>query len=270
MKRTIFITITLLQIFSTSIIFSDENKFKNTLNLWIARSLEDVKRFIAEGNDINLQNGDGNTLLHGVIDFETAQLLILHGADVNAQNIVGNTPLHFATDPKIVELLILHGADVNAQNKYGRTPLHTLLNNKAKTELLISHGAQIDITDNHNYTPLDIVNNPDSEIALIFAGARPSKSEHVLQNPLVQKAMTYVAAFKNLKTAKNIYEKTTPKYQKLHNIFENYLNNVDPESLERILLNSRKKNPMKKLFTSDFIKKVQKNKNKDKDSAVYG
>ena len=57
---------------------------------------------------------------------EEVKKLIKKGADVNTKNQNGWTPLHLASWNrylKIVELLIKNGADVNAENKRDKTSL---------------------------------------------------------------------------------------------------------------------------------------------------
>ena len=84
------------------IIRSLKSKLKETLKKSLRKScqngdFEDVRRRLAEGENVNAKEGD-----------ET-------------------TPLHYASTNKIAELLIKNGAYLNAESKCG-TPLHSAIN----------------------------------------------------------------------------------------------------------------------------------------------
>jgi len=74
-----------------------------------------------------------NNLIHlycNKNDIENLKKLIDSGADVNAKNKDGDTPLHTATwkgNIEIVKLLIENGANLNIQDSNGKTPLHLML-----------------------------------------------------------------------------------------------------------------------------------------------
>ena len=97
--------------------------------------LEDVKKALDAGADINVCDSDGWSplhivCLHGYTDL--VRLLIEHGADVNARTTNGwvHTPLHIAcrySDIPIVRLLLEKGADVNARNKENKSPLDMVM-----------------------------------------------------------------------------------------------------------------------------------------------
>ena len=77
--------------------------------------LESVKKFVANGVDVNAKDKDGWTPLmvsvwHGNLDI--AKLLVENGADVNAQNNDGNTALdeYDIHDEEMKALLIANGA----------------------------------------------------------------------------------------------------------------------------------------------------------------
>ena len=93
-------------------------------------NIEDVKRLLADGANVNAKNDNGSTPLHNAVWIgrkEVAELLIANGADVNAkEDENGISPLHWAVKEghkEIIELLIDKGADVNAKSVLGRTPL---------------------------------------------------------------------------------------------------------------------------------------------------
>ena len=101
-------------------------------NLWGAArtgDLDGIKRYLAEGADINELSGQANlsplswATLTGKT--EAAKLLLKLGADVNVRQEDGGTPLHIAAflgRAELAELLIKEGADVNAKNRGGDTP----------------------------------------------------------------------------------------------------------------------------------------------------
>ena len=109
---------------------------KNIFNGTIHKACENgnikaVKRFLANGTDVNVKNDDGLTPLMeaaGWGEKEIAELLIAEGADVNAQ-CDGISPLHSSVwrgDKEITELLIAKGANVNSLNEDKGTPLDAL------------------------------------------------------------------------------------------------------------------------------------------------
>jgi len=69
-------------------------------------NIEEVKKAIAAGKDVNAEDDKGITALHSAAmmgHIEIADLLIAKGADVNAKDeITGWTPLHYAASKKIV------------------------------------------------------------------------------------------------------------------------------------------------------------------------
>ena len=107
-----------------------KNIFNKTLHkACVKGDIEAVKQFLGDGVDVNAEDENGWTPLHGAAWWghtETAKFLIGSGADVDAQDAAGNTPLHFSAErghKEIAELLIAKGANVNAIEAQGKTPL---------------------------------------------------------------------------------------------------------------------------------------------------
>ena len=92
------------------------------------------KPIFEPGMDPNAKDDIGKTLLPEAATsrrVEDARKLIEAGADVNARIIDNNTPLHNAAlnggsdgAPEMVQLLIDAGANVNVVGFQGKTPLH--------------------------------------------------------------------------------------------------------------------------------------------------
>ena len=148
---------------------------KNIFNGTIHKACENgnikaVKRFLADGTDVNVKNDDGLTPLINAAGFghkEIAELLIAEGADVNMKDDVGVSTLYWAVslgEKGTAELLIEKGADVNVQCD-GISPLHQAAygGNKEITELLIAKGANVNSLNEDKGTPLDALSSKELE-----------------------------------------------------------------------------------------------------------
>ncbi len=105
----------------------------NTLNRAIYREHPDlIKKFLAEGADVNQANDDGGTpLIYAAqhSDLSLIKTLVERGAKVNWTDKTGNSALGYLTSGKTykndaVSFLLGHGAEVNKANNAGITPLH--------------------------------------------------------------------------------------------------------------------------------------------------
>jgi ankyrin repeat protein len=95
-----------------------------------------VKGLLDRGASVNLQDGDGDTALHGAAqsgNVEITNLLLAKGADPNIQNKVGGTPLMWAAaygNDKVVGVLLQHHADATLKDGDGKTAKDWAIQNK--------------------------------------------------------------------------------------------------------------------------------------------
>jgi hypothetical protein len=99
-------------------------------------------------------------------NLEEVKKAINNGANINAKNNYGATPLHLACYNgylEIVECLVENKAEINAKNNDGYPPLH-LACDKGHLDIvkyLIKNGANINAKDNEGYTPCDMAKKDD-------------------------------------------------------------------------------------------------------------
>ena len=94
------------------------------------------------------------TLFDKDLTLEEAKKLIKNGADVNQQSTIGRTPLFDALNVEVAELFINLGANVNQKDNSGSTPLHKAYFTST-IKLLIKNGANINAKDNQGFFVLD-------------------------------------------------------------------------------------------------------------------
>ena len=157
---------------------------------WAANrgNLDEIKRLLDGGADVNQRTTGGQTALHLIsgggsipaepigffffavqklesrmVSFsvcaEIAEFLIARGADVNAKSRSGYTALHNAAqanNDEVAKILIANGAGVNAQDNFQRTPLHFAARMRGfeVAKLLIENGAEVNCQDDLSRTPL--------------------------------------------------------------------------------------------------------------------
>jgi ankyrin repeat protein len=124
--------------------------------------IEELKKCLQDGIDINSQADVGSTALHLAANSgrkDIVEFLISKGAQVDAKDVFDWTPLLYAASHNyedIADLLLAKGADVNAKDKWGYTLLYYAIGNEDKdmAKLLIAKGADVNAKDNMGYTPL--------------------------------------------------------------------------------------------------------------------
>ncbi|XP_036387198.1 protein phosphatase 1 regulatory inhibitor subunit 16B [Megalops cyprinoides] len=106
------------------------------------RMLGDIQTLIRDGEDVNLQDSQGATLLHiaaanGYV--QAAELLLEGGARMEQRDNDGWQPLHAAAcwgQVHVAELLVSHGASLNAKTFMDETPIDLCEDEEFRTMLL--------------------------------------------------------------------------------------------------------------------------------------
>ncbi len=204
MKKAI--AIVLLAMLVVTFLMATAQKAKEFINPVLYGDIDEVKRLIKAGVDVNEKFNDGAThditaLVLAVLlgRAEICKVLIDAGANVSIKSSRGMTLLHNVAIPggdykDVAELLIAKGLDVNAKIKYGEskdaTPLHVAAGkgNIKVAEVLIKNGAELDAkTSQHHHTPLHMAarygHNAVAEL-LIAKGADVNAKTKYGETPL--------------------------------------------------------------------------------------
>ncbi|MDH5680971.1 MAG: ankyrin repeat domain-containing protein, partial [Spirochaetota bacterium] len=157
--------------------------------------LQEVKRLIQKGADVNARDSHKDTALHSAAQggkLEVVKYLLKKGADVNAKNNNGTTPLHFAAEyghKNVVKWLLTSGADANAKNTGPETPLFLAVKKGHKdiARILLSKGAKIEEKMAYGGTALHLAaadNNHNAVTLLISLGAKINAKDENGRTPL--------------------------------------------------------------------------------------
>jgi lysophospholipase L1-like esterase len=125
-------------------------------------NVQEIKKAMAKGADVNCKDGNGNTPLNMVAKlsyYNIVKYFIEKGAEVNTRNNDHITPLHYGVEYnniKIVQLLLEKGANINARDSFNETPLHWAgwTGNIEAARLLLKYGANPYTPNNTDVTPL--------------------------------------------------------------------------------------------------------------------
>ena len=132
-------------------------------------NIEEVKRMMQSGIDLNYRNNNGNTALMYAIMYnrvEIARMLIDSGVDVNIRDNRDNTALIWTIlfdNIEISRMLINVGADINIPGDRGRSALIWAIQseNTKFAKLFINSGADLYIRDITGKTALDYISKID-------------------------------------------------------------------------------------------------------------
>ncbi len=150
-----------------------------------------VRKFIDQGNDVNIQDKHGKTPLHyaaGYGQLEVVQELVKNGADINAKDNLNTTPLHYAARDGhfnvVQELIATKKVDVNAQDENGYTPLHeAAINGKlGVVRVLIKKKADPNAKNNNGKTPLDLARENNKNDIIEFLTPKRTRREAYTSN----------------------------------------------------------------------------------------
>jgi len=142
------------------------DQYGRTQLWWAAKhgQLEEVKRLLAEGENPNQVDVDGEGPLHAAVRWghvDVVEVLLSSGAEVGAKAHYGMTPLQLAVEQVQVSValtLLRFRADANARDVFGKSALHDAVSrgDRQLVGLLLQHGADPGTADDNGTTPLHL------------------------------------------------------------------------------------------------------------------
>lgn len=172
--------------------------------------LDEIRRLISKGVDVNFSGRKGYTALHrasyeGYVEC-VKYLLSIKGIDVNKRDEAGLTPLHRSHPNCVPLLLAAPGIDVNMEDKKGRTPLCFAAKCGATERLqrlLLSPDVIVNAADAEGFTPLHyaVREGYTSCILMLLAakGVNVNAADKKGNTPLLQ-----AAVYGNLEAAQHL------------------------------------------------------------------
>ena len=145
---------------------SDNLDGQTPLHLAVKNNNLDIVRHLLVKSEIDVNSLDILFLIDNNTDIELVKLLLQFGDNINIQNNSGLTLLHLAAmdnKSKIIQLLLEDGADVNIKTKSGLTPLHWAAAEGYLecVQLLLENGADVNIKTEYGETPYQMANNEE-------------------------------------------------------------------------------------------------------------
>lgn len=179
-------------------------------------NLEEVKRLLDEGVEINAWNKDGDTaLMYASEDgkIELVKLLLDKGADVNATGYDGCTALIRACENEKIEVikrLLKNKADVNVRAKDGETALICACQkgNLEVAKVLIAKGADVNAKGEDSRTPLIMacIGSMDNQLEMIKLLLKNGSGVEI-KDDYNETALMHAAASNNPKIVKLLIDK---------------------------------------------------------------
>ncbi|RJE26040.1 Ankyrin repeat protein [Aspergillus sclerotialis] len=164
-------------------------KGETALHMLSAYSENIIRVFLENGVDPNVQDNEGNTVLHLVAKRRDAvsvfKILLEFGVDVGVLNHEGRNALHvaaFHNNAKLVLLLKERGLDINTTDHEGNTALHLAAarrSDEVVRYLLELEEIQIYARNRDGMTPLEKALSGNSRVRQVKGSRRPDSENAI-------------------------------------------------------------------------------------------